>query len=158
MKSTIFTFAFLFVLCLNVNAQTTKKISSEGSISVWQRTDFRSFDEEYNLIVKYDDTTIQFSTVENGLFTVLRTNKATKKYIIGEHYNFCVFYNIEKEQFFAIDFSMIKPAINGYGKDPSSLKKTSLNIMEMLIEGKSQNDVYAYLISQTDEVSDKLQN
>ena len=93
-----------------------------------------------------------------ALFTVFMTKKTTKKYIIGEHYNHSAFYNIEKEQFFYIDFSMNKPAINGFGKYPLSLKKTSLEIMEMIIEGKSKNDVYEYLISQTDEVSDILQN
>ena len=147
-KITLITYLLLTTYA-NLNAQTTKETLSTVKISISQKTGDNSYDEEYTLTTKYDENILEFKTRADGTFSKFTTKKITKKYVVGEASGNYAFYNIEKEQFYYIDYFMSRYLVNGYGKDYSSLKESSLQIMKMLKEGKTQKDAIAHLIEQS---------
>ena len=136
------------LLVLTANSQTIKRTASTVKISLSQKTGDNSYQEEYTLTTKFDENSLEFKTREDGKFTQFSSKKVTDKYVIGEQSGNYAFFDIQNEQLFRIDYFASRYMVFGYGKDYSSLKETSLKLMKMLKEGKTQKDAIAFLVEQ----------
>tara|TARA_R110002012_G_scaffold67823_1_gene176504 strand:- start:2728 stop:2991 length:264 start_codon:yes stop_codon:yes gene_type:complete len=78
------------------------------------------------------------------------TIKKTNDYVIGKSFqgNY-LFFDINNEQLYYIDFFMNRYMTAGYGKGGNEIKQKVLKMMAMLKKGQSQKDVVKYLIEQS---------
>lgn len=149
MKKLFFISAIL-VLCGSVFAQKTVTAEYTAKLTCSQKYGFDTRKGNFLLTVVYDETNLKFNSDKGQTMTEYSVAKKTDKYVIGKdqsgNYSF---FNIEKKQFYYIDYFMSRYLTAGYGASYSDVKQTVLKMMEMLKEGKTQKDVIQHLIDQT---------
>lgn len=132
-------------------SQVTVKSEFSAKLNCSQKYGLSSDTGSFLLTVIYDDNTMSFNTTEGQTMTSYTIAKKTDKYIIGKdtsgNYSF---YDLEKKQFFYIDYFMSRYSTAGYGAGYSDAKQTVLKMMALLKEGKTQKDVIQHLVSQTE--------
>lgn len=145
--SIIFT---LFITTLSFS-QTVIKTEYKGKVSCSQKYGITITEGDFTLFVSYTDEEISFKTTETQPYTSYILVKQTDKYIIGKNKgeNYC-FYDKTKKKFFYIDYFMSRYMVGGHGAGYSNNKETVLKMMSMLKDSKTQKDVIAHLISQTE--------
>lgn len=149
MKKLLFISAIL-VLCGSVFAQKTVTAEYTAKLTCSQKYGLDTREGNFLLTVVYDETNLKFNSDKGQTMTEYSVAKKTDKYVIGKdqsgNYSF---FNIEKKQFYYIDYFMSRYSTAGYGAGYSNIKQTVLKMMEMLKEGKTQKDVIQHLIDQT---------
>jgi len=139
------------LLSFTVMAQKVVTTPMKIKYSCSQKYGLTPVEEDYNLIVNYTDQSITFKTRKEQQAAKYNVAKKTSKYIIGknEDGNY-MFYDINKKQLFYIDYFMSRYTTSGYGTDSADTKQKVLKMMEMLKSSKTQKDVIAYLVKQSE--------
>lgn len=144
----------LLSICITSNLLTAQKvdeIESEVKYNCSQKYGLTESDDAYILKVSYDSENLMFSTSEKQKMFGYSVTKKTDKYIIGKNtQGYYSFYDLTKKQFYYIDYYMKRYMTAGYGSQSSEIKQTTLKMMGMLKNQKSQKDVIQYLIEQTE--------
>lgn len=141
----------LFLLAGNLCvSQITKEIKGTFKASISQKQGDSSYNDNYTLFIEYDKEKFKFKTSEKTTYSILDISKSTDKYVISKRGENYFFYDVKKQQLFAIDYFMKRYLITGLGSSHSTLKQTSEQMIKMLKQGKSQKDVIMYLVQQTE--------
>ncbi len=148
MKKIIFVLAFV-IMSGYIFGQKTVTAEYVAKLNCSQKYGLDTQDGNFLLTVIYDDTNLKFNSEKGQAMTEYSVVKKTDKYVIGKdqsgNYSF---FNIEKKQFYYIDYFMSRYSTSGYGAGYSEIKQTVLKMMKMLKEGKTQKDVIQHLIEQ----------
>lgn len=149
MKKLLFISALL-IFCSNIFAQKTVTTEYTAKLTCSQKFGLDTQEGNFEMTVIYDDSKLKFNSEKGQTMTEYDVAKKTDKYVIGKdqsgNYSF---FNIEKKQFYYIDYFMSRYTTAGYGAGYSVVKQTVLKMMDMLKEGKTQKDVIQHLIDQS---------
>ena len=135
-------------------SQTKVTTKCSADISCSQKYGTTISEREYTLKVIFDNKEIKFTTHENASEKGMNTyniRKKTIKYVIASNKegNYS-FYNINKKQFYNIDYFMNRYLTAGYGAKTNEIKQNTEKMMDLLKNGETQKDVIQYLIKQTE--------
>lgn len=148
MRKLLFVFAFVIISGFAFGQKTyTSEYTAKLSCS--QKYGLNIDQGDFLLTVVFDDKNLKFSSEKDQQMMIYTVAKKTDKYVIGkdqsENYSF---FDIEKKQFYYIDYFMSRYSTAGYGAGYSDIKQTVLKMMELLKNGKTQKDVIQHLIEQ----------
>ena len=151
MKTTLFIIAFLLLAITNSYSQDTLRITCNTKLNHSQKNGLSIEQSDYTLYLVEGKQQFFYSIYGTKAMNKINVKKQTDKYIIGtNNYDNYVYYNKAKKQLYVIDYFMSRYLIYAYGLDYSSLKETSIQMMQRFKLGKTQKDVIAFLISQAD--------
>jgi hypothetical protein len=132
-------------------SQNTTTIRYSANYSCSQKFGMTPSTGDFLMTVEYDDDNLRFNSDSARTMSSFHTVKTTENYVIGKtgggNY---AFYDIKSKQFYFIDYFMSRYMTSGYGKEHSTVKSTTLKMMEMLKEGSTQKDVIQFLCKQAD--------
>lgn len=143
---------FFFTTFLFSQTKSITKCHSEITCS--QKYGTTVNEREYELKVIFDNKEIKFTTYTNtsekGMNTYYITKKTAKYVIASNNEGNYSFYNINKKQFYNIDYYLNRYLTAGYGTNTNEIKQNTEKMIEILKNGNTQKDAIQYLINQTE--------